>query len=333
MRITNSMLCNNFLYDLNNNLSVMQKLQQQMSTGNKINVASDDPLGAAKLIELDTEIAQNKQYNTNISNTTDWLNVTDTTLGQASNVLQRINELLVSAGDAAYGPDEQKSIKSEINENISQLSQVINTNYDGKYIFGGTRATDKPTAVSTSATVTSGTTTTGGNTQLDYNVTGSSSDQTNQINQIKSRLTVEIAQGVTMDYSISAGDIMEFKNDSGNTLNLKDILNTITSDLDSNKVSSADGTGLTGADLSNIKDAIANIAKLRTRVGSMENRMTSAKTQNESENTSLTEVLSNTNDVDMAEATIQYSTAQTVYLASLQTSAKIIQPTLLDYLR
>lgn len=326
MRITNSMLSSNFLYDLNNNLTNMKNLQQQMSTGNLINKGSDDPLGAAKLMEIDTEIAQNKQYNTNISNTNDWLSVTDTTLGQVSSTLQRINELLVSAGDGSYNTDQRQSIKDEINENISQISQILNTSYDGKYIFGGTRATDKPVATSTSATTTppsgSTTTTTGGNTVLDY-----SSSDSNEIGKIKSRLTIEISQGVTMDYSISAGDVMEYKSDSGASEDLRTIFKNITDDLDSNNTS-----GLNGTDLQNMQDAIANVAKLRTKVGTMENRMTSAKTENESENTSLTEVLANTNDVDMAEATIQYSTAQTVYLASLQTSAKIIQPTLMDYL-
>lgn len=344
MRITNSMLSSNFLYDLNNNLQNMQSLQQQMATNKKINRASDDPLAAAKIIELNTQISQNDQYNTNISETADWLNVTDTTLGQVGNVFQRLNELLISGGgNAAYSPDEKQSIKDEINQNIEQLSQVLNTNYDGKYIFGGTRGTDKPVGTTTDAL---------GNKQLAYmdkdgvtTMTATSlvppDAQTTQINQIKSKLTVETSQGVTMDYSVSAGDITEFKNDSGVSKDLRDILKSIVNHLDGKN---ADGTAVTAAnpdptteisttDLANIKDCIANVSKLRTQVGAQENRMATAKAQNTDQNTNLTDVLSKTEDVDMAEATMQYSVAQTVYLASLQTSAKVIQPTLMDYLR
>lgn len=61
--------------------------------------------------------------------------------------------------------------------------------------------------------------------------------------------------------------------------------------------------------------------------------MESAKDRNEEENFNMTEILSNTEDIDITEKTMQYATMQTVYMASLQTSAKVLQPTLMDYLR
>jgi flagellar hook-associated protein 3 FlgL len=320
MRITNKMLSNNFLTDMQSNLQNMQTLQQQMSTGKLISKPSDDPLGTTKVMQLNSQIDQNGQYSKNISNATNWLNTTDTSLGQVNNVLQRINELLVSVGDPSYGTDEQQSIKDEINTNVGQLSQIINTSYDGNYIFGGSRGTDKPTGTQTDAS---------GNTQIDYvNTDGTTPITNQQIGMIKSNLSTEISQGVSVQYNVTAGQIMEFNNDSGTTKDLRTILSNITSDLDSSNV-----TNLTGSDLSDITDAANNISKLRTQVGAIENRMSSAQSQNEAENTNLTTVLSKTDDVDVAQATMQYSSAQTVYLASLQVSAKILQPSLMDYLK
>lgn len=332
MRVTNSMLSNTFLYDLQTNSQNMQTLQQQMASGKIINKASDDPLGASTVMQLNTQMAQNTQYNSNISGTLNWLNVTDTSLNQLNSVFQRLNELMVSAGDASYGPDEKQSIKDEINTNIGQISQIMNTSYDGKYVFGGTRGGSKPVGTTVDSS---------GNTQLNYvdkdgttaikeiASPASQSDvyQNQQIDMIKSGLTVEISQGVTMDYSTSAVDIMEFNNDSNQPKDLRTILSNITSDLDSNNT-----TRVTGSDLSDIQDVIKNISKLRTEVGAQQNRMTTAQSENEAENTSLTGVLSSTDDVDMAKITMQYSQAQTVYLASLQSSAKILQPSLMDYL-
>lgn len=340
MRVTNSMLSNNFLYDLGNNMENMSTYQRQMSSGVMINKASDDPLGASQVMQIDTEMLQNKQYANNISDTTQWLSVTDTSLGQVNNVLQRINELLVSVGDAAYGQEQRQSIKDEINNNIGQLSTILNTSYDGKYVFGGNRGEVKPTGITTTATntITTGTTTTttGGNTQLMYtdaNGNATASPTTTDLAQIKSKLNVEISQGVVIQYNVTAPDVLNFKTAalsatpaSGESA-LGNILNNITNDLDNGNVAD-----ILGKDLAGIQDAIKNVSSVRTGVGALENRMTSVKDENDSENQSLTKVLANTDDVDYAQMTMQFSQAQTVYQASLQTSAKILQHTLIDYL-
>ncbi|MDD3223533.1 MAG: flagellar hook-associated protein FlgL [Clostridium sp.] len=332
MRVTNQMLSQTFLYDLNDNLTNMQSVQQQMSSGQLINKPSDDPLGTSRVMQINTQISQNTQYNSNISDATDWLNVTDTSLGQVNSVLQRVNELLVSTGNPGYGSQQQGAIKDEINQNIGNLSQILNQSYDGKYIFGGNRGTDKPTTTEISTDVKK-------NTQIYYtdangnslkNPDGSPMTVTSnsEISKINSDLTTEVSQGVNVDYNVKATEIMQFTNSSGTAKSLQTILSNITSDLDSGNT-----TNLTGQDLSDIQDAITNASKLRTRVGALQNRMTSAKDENTTENTNLTDELSKTDDVDYAQATMNYAQAQTVYQASLQASAKIIQPSLMDYLR
>ena len=65
-------------------------------------------------MQLHSEIGINKQYNENIKDTLSWLEQTDTALGQLGDQSQRIRELLVSAGDIAYGTDERKKINDEI---------------------------------------------------------------------------------------------------------------------------------------------------------------------------------------------------------------------------
>lgn len=332
MRVTNSMLSSNFLYDLGNNLENMGGYQKQMSSSTLINKASDDPLGASRVMQINNEMIKNKQYSTNINYTNQWLSVTDTSLGQVNSSLQRINELLVSSGNAAYGSEQLQSIKDEINNNIDQISQILNTTYDGKYVFGGNRGTNKPTVVSKDSK---------GNEQIsyassdgiskipaaDWPATANTAEQA-QISMIKSKLSVEISDGVTLDYNFTAGDIMEFKNEAGTKIDLRDVFKDITDNLES----SGNRSDLIGKDITSIKAAITNVSSIRTQVGALENRMKSASSENESEISSLTQVLASTNDVDYAQITMQYAQAQTTYLASLQTSAKILQHTLIDYL-
>ena len=325
------MLSNSFLTDMRTNLENMKTIQQQMTSGKLFSKPSDDPFKVARSMQLNTEITGNKQYNSNISDTINWLDTTDTALKQGGNVLQRVRELMVSAGNGAYSEDERQKIKDEINQLVGQFSQVLNTNFDGKYVFGGTRGTTKPTTTSTDAK---------GNTQLIYNYTKDTSGvitpaQSEQDANISSKLKTEISQGVYMDYNESSVDIIKYG--TGVNDDLRSLFNRIINHLDGNNdngtATDANATSyITGKDLTDLDSAINNLLKIRSEVGAKQNRMESAQAQNKQQNESLTEILSNNEDIDITEKTMEYSTMQTVYLASLQTSAKVLQPSLIDYL-
>ncbi|MDZ4965115.1 flagellar hook-associated protein 3, partial [Clostridium perfringens] len=90
---------------------------------------------------------------------------------------------------------------------------------------------------------------------------------------------------------------------------------------------------VTNENLKTMDETISNLLKIRAEVGSKQNRMESAGNQNEEQNFNLKDILSQTEDIDFAEKNIQATVAQSVYMASLQVSAKIIQPSLLDFLR
>lgn len=324
MRVTNSMLAGNFLRDMRTNLNNMQKIQSQLTSGKEIRRPSDDPFKVARAMQLTSDIDANKQYNSNIKDSINWLDTTDTALGQAGNVLQRVRELVVSAGNAAYGSDERKAISDEVGEKIKEFGQIMNTNFDGKYVFAGTRGGSKPMGVDT---------TDPNNPKLTYiDKSGNTITAGEELTNITTgRMSTEISQGVTVEYNVPAGDVMEFTDpkDPTKTMKLQDIFSNIITDLnDPTKT-----TDLTNGDLGNITDAMNNILKVRSSVGAVQNRMDSAKSKNEDENFNMTDILSKTEDIDLTEKTMEFSNMQTVYMASLQTSAKVIQPTILDYLR
>lgn len=333
MRVTNKMLSNGFLADMRTNLQYMQKLQQQMTSGKEIRKPSDDPFKVARAMQLHTDINTNKQYNENISDTINWLDTTDTALGQVGDVIQRVRELLISAGNAGYSQSERRAIKNEINEKIGEVSQILNTNFDGKYIFGGTRGITKPVDIEENAF---------GNTGLVYYKKGGGAllDTTDpQYNMISQKLKVQISQGVTMDYNVTASEVLQFTNQNGDTLDVREIFNSITNHLDEKNSDGTPATGndaikeLVNGDLQKLTDAMNNLLKIRSEVGAKQNRMDSAKDKNIDANFNMTEILSKVEDIDLTEKTMEYATMQTVYIASLQTSAKVIQPSLLDYLR
>lgn len=321
------MLSNSFLSDTRRNLENMKAIQQQMTSGKLFSKPSDNPFKVARSMQLYTEMAANKQYNSNIQDTINWLDTTDTALKQGGNVLQRVRELMVSAGNGTYSPDECKKVKDEVNELVGQFSQILNTNFDGKYVFGGTRGTTKPTTTALS----------GGNTQLVYNYTVNGGGvvtpvQAVQDANIGSKLKTEISQGVFVDYNVTANEVINYGAGDLRTLFSK-LVNHLDGNNDAGTAADPNATSyISGSDLTEMDSAINNLLKIRSQVGARQNRMDSAQEQNTQQNYSMTEILSKNEDIDITEKTMEYATMQTVYTASLQTSARVLQPSLLDYL-
>lgn len=369
-RITSSMLSSDYLRNVRRNMSNMKTLQNQLSTGQEIQKVSDNPYKASRIMQINTEMTYNKQYNDNIKEASNWLDNTDTALGQMGNIFGRVETLLVSAGNGAYGPDQRAAIQDEVKEKVNELSQVLNTNFDGSYIFGGTKTDSKPTTavngvlqyadkdgngigttcnIGLYKTVPGGAITTnaaspntpysqltaGDITSLNTELTSAVDPRKTEINtilssvplnQINSDLEVDISQGVKNNYNKSAADVMEFTDKDGTKMNTSDILKKIIDDLGTGS------TDLTTTDLKNIQAVTTNLLAQRSEVGAMQNRMDSAQSNNETENFNMTDVLSKTGDIDWAEKTMDMSMMQTVYTASLQTSAKILPMTILNYL-
>ncbi|MBE6064850.1 flagellar hook-associated protein FlgL [Clostridium cochlearium] len=407
MRVTNRMLANNFLTDMTTNLNNLQTLQQQLTSGKEIRRPSDDPLKVARAMQLHSEIGANKQYNENIKDTLSWLEQTDTALGQLGDQTHRIRELLVSAGNVAYGTDERKKINDEVKEIIGQMSQTLNASFDGRFIFGGTRGTAKPVNVIKGPMVTKPQKSS--DTAPDAKVTGSfngkenikytveigygenatvtfkenGKEMTPQLNKtnnqwdlgngikfeidgtvvngskyeftaladgqtclvyadrfgdkisqpediMSEKIVTEISQGVRVEYNITAVDVIKF-NDGKDDRDLRIILEDIVKHLESDDAE--DIKKITNEDLAALDAVMDNILKLRSQVGAKGNRMESALEKNKEENFNLTEILSKTEDIDLVEKTMEYAVAISVYMASLQTSARVLQPTLMDYVR
>ena len=329
-RVTTSMLTNNYLDGMNKNLSNLQTINNQLTTGKEISRPSDNPYKVARTMQLYSNIDANKQYNENIKDTLNWLDTTDTALGQVTTVFQRIRELMVSAGNAAYGTQERESINNEVKERVGELGQILNTTFDGRYIFGGTKVASKPINVDKEAA---------DGQILKYSDKNGNPVKYDDLNdelksQLGANLTTEVSQGVTIDYNVTAQALMQFQ-DGNESIDAMKLLSNIVSNLGADE-STADGKKkvdeVTTNNLSDIDKVINNLLKIRSEVGAKQNRMESAQSQNEDSNYNMTDILSKTEDIDWTQKTIEYYMARTVYQASLQVSAQILPATLLDYL-
>ncbi|WP_195970694.1 flagellar hook-associated protein FlgL [Clostridium thermobutyricum] len=322
MRITNTMMANNYLRDMRKNLNNLNTLNGQLTSGKEIRRPSDNPFKVARSMQLHTDINANKQYNNNITDTINFLDATDTALNQLTNVMQRTRELMVSAGNAAYGEDERKAIQEEIKQQTREISQILNTNFDGKYIFGGTKGTSKPTDVQNEELVFVD--------KAGAKINIPNGDR-NQIKMLSSDLVVEISQGVKIEYNVTAMEIVNFKSKEGKEIDFSFLMKDIQYNLKSEDEKDMDK--VIGENLRDLDSVISNLMQIRGEVGAMQNRMESALEKNKDENLNMKELLSNNEDIDITEKTMEAAMVETVYIAALQTSAKVLPPTLMDYLR
>ena len=102
MRITNASMVRSHLYDTQNNLTNMSKINQQISTGKVINTVSDDPHKAIKIMNINNEIKYTEKYNYNIDETVGWMNTTDGALDNVGNLLGEIKETIEAKVENGY---------------------------------------------------------------------------------------------------------------------------------------------------------------------------------------------------------------------------------------
>ena len=140
IRITQQSISASTLRGLQSNLSRMQDLQAQLSSGKRISVASDDPSGAASAMTFRSQQAADEQYLRNIDQVSARLGVTDNTLTALSDRLRAVRDLLVQAGNAGLGADSRSALAAQAASMKSEVVDLYNTTYLDRPVFGGHRA-------------------------------------------------------------------------------------------------------------------------------------------------------------------------------------------------
>ncbi len=307
MRVTQSMLNTQMLRNLNSNLTRLEKLQDQMSTGRAINKPSDDPVGISFALRYRSELEANEQQQKNVDSAFSWLEYTDKMVGEINQVLQRARELAVQGANSTNPDDAMKALGMEVDQLYQQLVSIGNTQFNGKYIFNGQMTDIKP-----------------------YEIDAATGDVIHNINM--EAIQYEVGTGTVVAVNMSGGELFGKPIDLNDptTLNppnaftilknLKDALNG--SQYEDVKV-----------ELGNLDNRLNSIMEKWAEVGARTNRVELIKNRLENTNLNLQELLANVEDADMAQLMINMKTEENIYQASLSTGARVIRPSLIDFLR
>ncbi|HZW73060.1 MAG TPA: flagellar hook-associated protein FlgL [Caldimonas sp.] len=125
--------------------SDLNSLQEQLTTGKRVNRASDDPAAAARAERALASIGRSETSQRAVDASNVLITQAESTLGDAGNLLQRARELMVSAGNATYSDTDRKGIADELQQIRDQLLTIANTGDGaGTFLFGGQGSTQKP---------------------------------------------------------------------------------------------------------------------------------------------------------------------------------------------
>lgn len=156
MRITNKMISDRVLHNLTLSTNRYLQLQNMASSGRRINKPSDDPLGITKDLHFRGRLADIAQYNLNISHSQSWLTFSDQAMGDINDLIIQAKDLATQLGNDTYDGSARMAGATQAREMIEQILDASNTNFQGKYIFSGSRTNIPAIAVNSIGAVYQG---------------------------------------------------------------------------------------------------------------------------------------------------------------------------------
>ncbi|KRE44478.1 flagellar hook-associated protein FlgL [Paenibacillus sp. Soil522] len=316
-RVTQSMMNTQMLRNITNNLGRMNNMQNQLSTGMRINKPSDDPVGITFALRYRSELDSNDQYIDNVSSAISMLEYTDTTIGQAGDVMQRAKELLVQGSNGTLEQTNLDAIKTEISQLYNQMVGIGNTQFNGKYIFNGENTVEQPYPTMT----------------LEESADPLATPPMLKAYHVTSdtgTVKYELSSGMSMAINITGNEVFGEPISSEGDTGSDNIFQLLRRAYDT--LSTGDKEGVSDL-IGQVDTRMNTMLTKRAEVGAKMNRVELIQNRLNDIDINLQTVKSKTEDADMAKVITNMKNEENVYQASLSVGAQIIRPSLVDFLR
>ncbi len=321
MRITNNMMIDKFLVNMQTNLTKMDRYTSQLSSGRKIVRLSDDAVGVYNALTARQRLARVEQYQRNITTARNWVEQIETSLQDISSKMAVIREQNIYSGGVVNDGDRQ-NIAVLMVELKNTIMDALNNTTGIQYVFAGHNVLNQPITEGTNAN---------GDPILLYNgidLTDLSAENLARIETEQSQhFSLEVGFGLNMDVSMTAIDVLG-KGDENIFKIADDII-----DLMNN--GTADGSDVV-EQLSGYLDDLAlaheNVTSCLVRVGAMTTQLDILENRYSQDEINYNDMRSKIEDIDSAETIMDWKMAEAVYKQSLATGARVIMPTLMDFL-
>lgn len=282
-------------------LSVRQsQLQTQISTGQRISQPSDDPSAVGRIITLDTEARQLSQFLSNADRALEISESTFANLQDLKTISDRAGEI-ATLGGGASSPDAYSAYAKEVNQLIEEAVQLGNSKLRNDYVFAGTLLSTQPFDDSSRDA------TTGELLSVAY---------MGNMNQG----TVQLSESSSLAPGSTAGTNQGIAAFINNLIALRTALTS----------GSSSGVAAAQGSLEGSENLIVNSL---SEQGAVQLRLEVSQSQQQARATNIEKLVSDEADADLATSMVKLSQISTAYEAALSSASKIMQMSLLDYLK
>ena len=298
MRVPTNSFSGTLVSQLQKLTSRQAGLQNQVATGQRITNPSDDPAAIARVLKLQGEKREIQQFARNNDRA---LNVSQSSFAaieQMKHQSDRAGEIAV-LGTGTTSPDAYRAYASETDQMIEQALQTVNTKYGGEHLFGGTKSDVAPFTAARDVN--------GKITSITYTGAANGAE-------------IRISEGAKLSPFTSGAENQKFADFVNNLVSLRDAL------------SSSSGAAVQAA-RPGLETSENDFLVTLSGIGAKQGRLEADRTQNEARFGELEKLTSAETDVDLPSAVVKLTQAQTAYQAALESGSKILNMSLLDYIR
>lgn len=293
MRLSSKSIVDTALTGLGGNYQRLAELQRQMASGRRISRLSDDPATMAQSLGHRSDLESETQYIRNIDSSLARIGVTESNFSQMSDLLQRAREIAVYGSNSTISPEMKNNMAAEVRQLIDQAVQVGNTKFNGQYLFAGTATTTVPFTVV-------------GNppTSVTYNGNAGLIDRQIDTN---ARVAVNVPGNTALGDSFTA------------LIGLHTRLTTPGADA--------------SLSLGDFDTAMNTVLQQRGQFGAKVDRFERTRFEKEETQLQKKSLISAAEDIDVVETITKLKAQEATYEAALMSTARVIQPSLLQFLR
>jgi flagellar hook-associated protein 3 FlgL len=294
MRVTEHVVANNYIFSVNRTREQIVKLQTELATGKRVLKASDDPQAADVILRLNGLLKRNEQFLGNVTEAQSIMETSSSALDEFASTLIDIKQTVT---EAVNGTRESSYpvMADHIDELLTQVVNIANTRYNGRYVFGGTNTLDMP-----------------------FTLAADRSAVTSNPDGIGGSIEFDVGEGISQLVNIDGQSAFLGTQIFDRIIQIRDALRV--------------GTAPSAADVDFITSMIDTVSSAAGKAGSILQNLDTLSSQLNDQNTQLQSLLSVRQDTDVAEATLNLKQAELMLQAALNTGAQILPKTLLDYL-
>ena len=346
-RVTNTMLTNQLLSNLSLNLNNMDRLQNQLANGRKYAHISDDPSALIYGQAARNKLARLSHYQKTVETAQSWLTQSEAGVMELQKIIGNAYEELVSAGSVKT-VDDKKNLAMVVRQLRDHYVDTLNTAYGDRFVFAGYNtpgdfASDPgmPREIKPFQVVNDELYFNGHNISLydgwlltDFEDKIRDDPELGQL--FNDLLHFDVGPGISMPVTINGIDLAMFVTkdpDTGDTIvrNTFNVLQEVFMAIDSNPAEV--GTDELTKMIKTLQDAQNHLLTKTAEIGGRQRRLELLEARYEQDHLNYESMRSDAEDVDMAEVIMYLKMAEAVYQAALSAGARVIQPSLMDFLR